>query len=1372
MAARLTLDLAEPQVLIDFPDDAAGLRWHHRLLLIQTPTPGVWIASTPDYSVQRLDLNVHRVVALARNGPFPAAQWHESYVFDNPIPAVDLARIRQQAGSLALVLGQVGPAPAAPPGAAGVWRVADPSHRAFGDDIPTQDYLCGLVMIGGCWTFCQLVVDSDKDAWERALISDHRKDARVAGDTRDPLTGQRLSSFVDSLALQYAASDPPFPLGGQRVAHEYMRTLRATGLERVAHHLDFVHKSGISPNSNITRAHRRLTDALHAFQQQDMLNLPSLVGIEVLVRYLVQIGMAVARNPRSPDFQDLDAVVASTVNEYVGLVLPEYTKYIAQIQKDEAFTLKQQRQWCEEQISRARGRGSATPTGALPPGTSRGVRRRCNRAIMALNDLGAPLAAARRLASALPANAAQASVLQRVHQRVAAFGEPLGEDGDDALHSILKSKDIYSARPTPVRPYEAHRLKILDSGTRPLPIRSLAPGSLLPLIDHPERYIYRLQAVLDAMTETGELAPVYPFWDVNLRREPKLRLDLFKKLIRIGLVGVRARCRARASIFFVGKKDGSLRMVIDGQEPSAMHRRPPRTELGSAAALSGLCLDADTLVGFDLDSVYDEVSRSYVRVDPDTVVYPCFQGLAMGWSWSLFICNAITEDVTRIGIGQVLSIPADAARVVSERAPCARLGRGELAGASCVDNANGAPIHVLGGRATLLGLRRATRSVAAHGCRVLSIGDNLSSMMAFEKGRCANPVLRQLACQAAARQLATGTQHYRRYSESKRNPTDHDSRAADRFEFAPGQTQRGAARDLGDFISLPPTPQAPPAGPAAAVGTGELPCPPGPPAGQGAGPHLLGGRPRSRAKARCILELYAGCARLTAACLDEGLQAWIPVDISRGSWRDLTDKNVIGVIRSLIVRRDAWRAHLGTPCTPFSQATPARSRAKHLASGGSSVFFTLDILRLRVRFGVTWSVENPSAPRLWKCPEVIAFLERHRYNFVHMHYCHYNCRYLKPTTVVTDLKPLQALEASCSRDHVHEVLEGLVRLGPGKGAAWKTSLAGRYPEALARKWAGILQACAPRAARVDGPRPWLPSGAASSASERASARRGPQRQRVPAASARQALAAAPIGRPRARRPRTTIGEQRAGHNDVARVDFLARRRVKPLTQQHYAKAAAEVRRFAAPHHYLVQAAAQRDKLMVDYLQHIFLAGDGIFAARTALYGYAFARLTLKGFSKAAPGEQRDPCPWGAARLRLSELLSIKSCDVTCLRHSAASGYPQVSITLMPSSPPDAPPSITAKSGEYDDAVIFGGGGPGTAPRRWVARLLRDLKAAAPSTRPLFPFGVREFQLAFRQAADAAGLQRLRLCPHALRHGGASSDFALKARTLASSQLQL
>eukprot|EP00959_Pyramimonas_sp_CCMP1952_P067857 1416075-Pyramimonas_sp.AAC.1 len=63
-------------------------------------------------------------------------------------------------------------------------------------------------------------------------------------------------------------------------------------------------------------------------------------------------------------------------------------------------------------------------------------------------------------------------------------------------------------------------------------------------------------------------------------------------------------------------------------------------------------------------------------------------------------------------------------------------------------------------------------------------------------------------------------------------------------------------------------------------------------------------------------------------------------------------------------------------------------------------------------------------------------------------------------------------------------------------------------------------------------------------------------------------------------------------------------------------AAAEARRFAERHHYQQSTAAQRGQLMVDYLQSIFLAGDGIFAARTALYGYAFEeRINLRDASE-------------------------------------------------------------------------------------------------------------------------------------------------------------
>ena len=62
--------------------------------------------------------------------------------------------------------------------------------------------------------------------------------------------------------------------------------------------------------------------------------------------------------------------------------------------------------------------------------------------------------------------------------------------------------------------------------------------------------------------------------------------------------------------------------------------------------------------------------------------------------------------------------------------------------------------------------------------------------------------------------------------------------------------------------------------------------------------------------------------------------------------------------------------------------------------------------------------------------------------------------------------------------------------------------------------------------------------------------------------------------------------------------------------------------------------------MNTYIHQLFFAGEGLFAARMAVYGTAHVRVlplkdsltlrltrqALKGFSVVAPDAQRDPCP--------------------------------------------------------------------------------------------------------------------------------------------------
>ena len=200
------------------------------------------------------------------------------------------------------------------------------------------------------WVTAELVVSDELDKWRQSKQAGAGRDLRLIGDIR--VSGSREVTFLDALARSRQVPTPElpgWPHAGERGAHEFMRGLKMSGLEWISHHNDFIAKSGISRGSGICRSHRRISESLALMMQWDQIDLCNSAAAECLIRFLIAIVTAVRRNPRAPDFTLFDEISGQGLDEVGGLVLPGYTKWLADVQRDKAQVLKQQRLWSEEQ---------------------------------------------------------------------------------------------------------------------------------------------------------------------------------------------------------------------------------------------------------------------------------------------------------------------------------------------------------------------------------------------------------------------------------------------------------------------------------------------------------------------------------------------------------------------------------------------------------------------------------------------------------------------------------------------------------------------------------------------------------------------------------------------------------------------------------------------------------------------------------------------------------------------------------------------------------------------------------------------------------------------------------------------------------------
>ena len=295
---------------------------------------------------------------------------------------------------------------------------------------------------------------------------------------------------------------------------------------------------------------------------------------------------------------------------------------------------------------------------------------------------------------------------------------------------------------------------------RPKPLQKFLPAESAGYLRHFENQIERSGDELEQVLQSRALPR--PHWDPLLAHNRSTRHAFFQKLVDHGLLSFRRKRKACIGIFFVHKKSGDIRLIVDARQANACHRPPPKSRLGSVGAIAELDLSSESWealcaasgsnepldahggdsdvddsfyqfsiaelaswfcidelldpLAFGVQRVWDDDQRKFTPVVAGERMYPAFEAMAMGWTWALHFCY---ESVAKLA-EQGLEDGSGGTRLLREKVKPPRLGPGAPVAAVYVDN-----YTALGGTRTdaqsaLDGFKRETTpsAVGIHGTSV------------------------------------------------------------------------------------------------------------------------------------------------------------------------------------------------------------------------------------------------------------------------------------------------------------------------------------------------------------------------------------------------------------------------------------------------------------------------------------------------------------------------------------------------------------------------------------------------------------------------------------------------------------------------------
>ena len=357
------------------------------------------------------------------------------------------------------------------------------------------------------------------------------------------------------------------------------------------------------------------------------------------------------------------------------------------------------------------------------PGLSTSARRRrcrvrdrvgvANEIIEVLNDIYQP--GCRRDVS-LPCSAAQRAAQHEVFQQLGRLQRPAHQCTErEAVRELLQGSLSYNGEEfsSTLRSYDRDLVSIPQCFSDPIPVAGLLDQHGRETIEDPGRCM-----LLDE-DEWGEVVEKQrgfrPYMDEKLRCQPELYHCFVGDLFRAGMLKFCDKPKDLVTPFFVAKKDGRQRLIMDCRGVNMRFKPPPALALAAGYSWSqlqlgptdklhmaqsdikdyfyalGLPEDLQPLFclpgipGYMLEQLGVPVDQRAGLDDAD-VCFPMLQVVPMGWNWAMWLAQRVHQHQSMVASGLSLD------RILVDKMPAPDLADGTPVLIPYADNLNVAGI--------------------------------------------------------------------------------------------------------------------------------------------------------------------------------------------------------------------------------------------------------------------------------------------------------------------------------------------------------------------------------------------------------------------------------------------------------------------------------------------------------------------------------------------------------------------------------------------------------------------------------------------------------------------------------------------------------